>query len=407
MEPLLGCAGLDNLGNTCFMNSAIQCLSNCVEFKNYLVSEDFINDISIDTEEKEKCILSLQKNMSFQLRRLLSYFWTYDCNEHTSWKPSSFRSIFCKKLEFFQNTLQHDSQEALLCMLDTFNEEIGKKVIIQKNETHIDRCFKYLKENELDELLIKKIKKYPNEYLNFLAFESFKNFHSRKYSKIASLFGGMIISQITCPETNIPSANFEPFYMLSLSIPENDDDDFYGTMYDYNSNSEEESTEETLSEDEITLYDCLDNFIEEEKLDDDNKWFSPYARKHVNARKKILLWDIPDILIIHLKRFKKNEYSFSKKNDLIDFPIENLDLNKYIHSNNRYKNYKYNLFAINNHTSFNGIGISFGHYFSYCKNELNNKWYDYDDDTVTEIELDDLVTKNAYILFYRRVIDDN
>jgi len=43
-----------------------------------------------------------------------------------------------------------------------------------------------------------------------------------------------------------------------------------------------------------------------------------------------------------------------------------------------------------------------GHYTAYCKNFKNNKWYDFDDSTVTEINEEDLVTNAAYVLFYKR-----
>jgi len=115
-----------------------------------------------------------------------------------------------------------------------------------------------------------------------------------------------------------------------------------------------------------------------------------------------MIWDAPDILIIHFKRFKQGMYQFVKKDDFIDFPIDNLDITKYIHPQNRYKNYTYDLFAINNHTSFNRTGISFGHYYSYCKNEINCKWYNFDDDDVNEIDTSKIKTKYAYILFYKR-----
>ena len=62
------------------------------------------------------------------------------------------------------------------------------------------------------------------------------------------------------------------------------------------------------------------------------------------------------------------------------------------------------LFAINNHTNFSNYGfngISFGHYYSYCKNYTNSKWYNYDDANVSEVDEKDLITKHAYMLFYK------
>jgi ubiquitin carboxyl-terminal hydrolase 4/11/15 len=98
-------------------------------------------------------------------------------------------------------------------------------------------------------------------------------------------------------------------------------------------------------------------------------------------------------------------YGDSEKiNNKITFPINGLDITKYIHPLSENKNNTYDLFAINNHTNFNKFGfngISFGHYYSYCKNEMDSKWYDYNDESVNEIDEKDIVTENAYILFYK------
>ena len=155
---------------------------------------------------------------------------------------------------------------------------------------------------------------------------------------------------------------------------------------------------------EFTLYNLLDNHIKPELLEDDNKWSSPYANKLVNAEKCNLIWDSPKVLIILLKRFEYTYTGATKLNNIINFPFNDLDITPYLHANHVSKYKKYNLFAVNNHTNFSNYGfngISFGHYYSYCKNYSNGKWYNYDDDKVTEIDEDKITTKHAYMLFYR------
>ena len=115
----------------------------------------------------------------------------------------------------------------------------------------------------------------------------------------------------------------------------------------------------------------------------------------------------PYYLIIHLKRFKNgndtnnNNYIFNffnnvKNNTFIDFPIQNLDLTKYILRNNN-KKIQYNLIGIINHSG----GPYYGHYTASCLNR--NKWYTFNDEIVSSLKEDKIVTDSAYVLFYQRI----
>ena len=55
---------------------------------------------------------------------------------------------------------------------------------------------------------------------------------------------------------------------------------------------------------DITLQQCLQMFIEPEVLGPDDKWYCPHCKEHMQAEKKMSVWRLPPILIIHLKRFK-------------------------------------------------------------------------------------------------------
>ena len=202
-QPLYGCAGLDNMGNTCYMNSVIQCLSNCEVFKKYLMSPEFIRDSIVEnksTKDKE-IIFNLQKRLSFQLRKLFSYFWSFDANDKKSWQPTSFRKLFTHKMEYFQNSAQHDSQEALLCILDTIHEELGHEMTLSHDETdHIYQLFAYQEKKDQSEYSL--IEKYPEKYFYYLYCKYFKTWHQKKYSQTRVYFGGTIISRLKCPLTN-------------------------------------------------------------------------------------------------------------------------------------------------------------------------------------------------------------
>ena len=154
----------------------------------------------------------------------------------------------------------------------------------------------------------------------------------------------------------------------------------------------------------INLYDCLDTFISEEKIEK-KEYFCSKCKKLNKFTKKMDLFKAPYYLLIQFNRFKLNQesnrskifniYNINKNDIFIDFPIQNLDLTEYFIGNEQ-KN-KFNLIGVINH-----FGDSFnGHYTAYCLNR--NNWYCFDDENISEINKKKIVTDSAYVLFYQKI----
>ena len=141
----------------------------------------------------------------------------------------------------------------------------------------------------------------------------------------------------------------------------------------------------------INLYDCFDLYTNYELMDNENKWYNEKKKEYINCYKQIKFWNTPKILIVVLKRFSNDG---SKNTELIDFPIRDLNLNKYCVGYGKNKNI-FDLYAISNHLG----SLNSGHYYAYCKND-NGKWYNYNDTSVSEISEDEIISENAYCLFY-------
>ena len=140
--------------------------------------------------------------------------------------------------------------------------------------------------------------------------------------------------------------------------------------------------------------DCLDLYVTGEILEGENAWYNDKTQEKESVRKRIRFWSLPNVLVIDFKRFNSNN---QKKQTFIDFPLENLDLSKYIIGYKK-NSYKYDLFGVCNHSG-SALG---GHYTSYVKN-ANGKWYHFNDTHVSEVGLkQSIVSNKAYVLFYRK-----
>ncbi|KAK9668450.1 hypothetical protein RND81_13G061300 [Saponaria officinalis] len=150
----------------------------------------------------------------------------------------------------------------------------------------------------------------------------------------------------------------------------------------------------------ISLFSCLDAFLKEEPLGLDDMWYCPHCKEHRQASKKLDLWRLPEILVIHLKRFSYSRYLKNKLDTFVTFPIQNLDLGKYVKSKEASNiPCMYELYAISNH--YGGLGG--GHYTAYAKLIDEDRWYHFDDSHVSSVNETDIRTAAAYVLFYRRV----
>jgi ubiquitin C-terminal hydrolase len=202
-------------------------------------------------------------------------------------------------------------------------------------------------------------------------FEMIKRMYTKEYSEIWNMFYGIHVSQLISMETNeVLSSSPEPYFMINLSIPNNNK--------------------------APTLMDCLDLYVEGETLEGDNAWYNEKTASKQNVKKKISYWSMPNILVMDLKRF--NPYNPRNKSQvLVDFPLENLDLSKYVLGYKK-ESYKYDLYGICNHSG----GTMGGHYTAYVKN-ANGKWYHFNDTSVTEVvNTAELVSTRAYCFFYRK-----
>ncbi|GAX80199.1 hypothetical protein CEUSTIGMA_g7637.t1 [Chlamydomonas eustigma] len=147
----------------------------------------------------------------------------------------------------------------------------------------------------------------------------------------------------------------------------------------------------------VSLSACVEAFLQPEQLSEADSWYCPKCKEHVQADKKLDLWHLPEVLVVHLKRFSYTRSSREKLNTQVEFPLKGLDLSRYLLRTQGVPPI-YDCYAVSNH--YGGMGG--GHYTAYCKLPSEDKWYSFDDSHVSEVEESQVTGSAAYVLFYRR-----
>uniref|UniRef100_A0A1D2AEX7 ubiquitinyl hydrolase 1 n=1 Tax=Auxenochlorella protothecoides TaxID=3075 RepID=A0A1D2AEX7_AUXPR len=152
----------------------------------------------------------------------------------------------------------------------------------------------------------------------------------------------------------------------------------------------------------LRLQSCVEAFLQMEQLDAEDSWYCSKCKQHVQANKKLDLWSLPEVLVVHLKRFSYSRASRDKLDTKVEFPLTDLDLGRHIlgpaSDGSTPESNKYDLYAVSNH--YGGLGG--GHYTAYCKMPDDNLWYLFDDGSVRCVPATEVQSPAAYVLFYRR-----
>ena len=331
-----GLTGLLNIGNSCYINSFVAVLSHTYELNEFLNNKSYQKKLN----NKPDSVLLLEWD---KLRELM---WSENCTIGPWGFSQSIQKIAAiKNKDIFTGYAQNDLPEFLLFIIDSFHNALMREV---------DMTIKGNISNSTDKLAKE-------------CYTMMKQMYNKEYSEILNIFYGIHVSQIKSITTKERlSLCPEPFSILNLSIPEKK---------------------------EISLFDCLDLYCKCERLENENAWRNDKTGQKEAVDKGIVFWNLPNILIIDLKRFTNNNNKISCH---IDIPIHNVDFSKYVKGYNK-ESYVYDLYGICNHSG----GVLGGHYTANVKN-ANDKWYVFNDTDVKEISENDIIGPQAYCLFYRK-----
>ena len=180
-------------------------------------------------------------------------------------------------------------------------------------------------------------------------------------------------------------------YLLNLILSTNSK--FTITKFNLNTCESYEGPRKSTKHDLDSL---LTYFCTKEYLGRGNEWHCKNCNKNVEASKYLSIFYVPRILVICLSRFSKRGYGYNKNDEYINFPVEGLNMGKYLCGPDK-DHSVYDLFAVSQH--FGGCGG--GHYTATCKN-YDGKWYDYNDSSCSSSSANSAVSSSAYVLFYRR-----
>ncbi|KFR02646.1 Ubiquitin carboxyl-terminal hydrolase 8 [Nipponia nippon] len=329
--------GLRNLGNTCYMNSILQCLCNAPHLADYFNRNLYQDDINRSN------FLGHKGEVAEEFGVIMKALWT---GQYKYISPKDFKITIGKINDQFAGYSQQDSQELLLFLMDGLHEDLNKA----------DNRKRHKEENNdhLDDFRAAELAWHKHKQLN--------------ESIIVALFQGQFKSTVQCLTCHKKSRTFEAFMYLSLPL---------------------------ASTSKCTLQECLRLFSKEEKLTDNNRFYCSHCKTRRDSLKKIEIWKLPPVLLVHLKRFSYDGRWKQKLQTSVDFPLETLDLSQYvIGPKNNLK--RYNLFSVSNHYG----GLDGGHYTAYCKNASKQRWFKFDDHEVSEISASSVKSSAAYILFY-------
>lgn len=336
-----GLNGLRNIGNTCFMNSVLQCLSNTRPLLEYLTEDKYASELNTTLSCMKGALMKAFASVIKELWR--------SGERDTVVNTTSLKSQVQRFAPRFMGYSQQDAQEFLRYLLEGLHEDVNRVTVKPKPIL-----------TEIDDNLSDAAK----------AAEAWNRYLRTEDSRIGDIFVGQLKSTLRCTHCRHDSVTFDPFWDLSLPIPSRTGN--------------------------LKLQQCLQHFVREEELDGDEK---PTCSK-CGVRRKCLKWftvqKFPQVLVLHLKRFSPTERFRGKLSVVVEFPLTGLDMSPLAASTTAPPAATYNLYAVSNHS---GTTYS-GHYTAYCKHPYTGDWHEYNDSRVSTISPRDVVSAEAYVLFY-------
>jgi ubiquitin C-terminal hydrolase len=347
--------GIHNFGNSCYLNSTLQCLFH----SDYFI--EFITNINNNKIEINSEILNEFKSII-----------PNNSNNYTYLKYISNNSLlhvffhFSKIIYTIQNH-NYDNDSTYSIVPVNFYKVIQKNFKFNGEQQDVSELIIFFIDRILHESL-QNIKTFPKQYEYYKYVKNELN----SYSPILPIFYGLYKYSTKCKVCKNISSRYEPFNIINLHL-------------------KKQENNEKLSIDNL-----LQNLLEKEKLFGDNLFYCEKCEKKNIAFRKLSIIALPEILIFKFIRYNL----FTKNEEIIDFPFQ-LNLDKYINKClgiNIQTNY--NLYGVINHYgNMNG-----GHYIACCKNNVDANWYLFNDDNVSKIiNSEIIVNKNAYILFYKKI----
>ena len=283
-----GLTGLKNLGNTCYMNSVLQCLSNFTLPSQYFMSKNFQRELN-DTSET-------QGEMAVEFSELVAALWS---GQYKSISPVDFKRTVGKYRREFQGSAQQDAHEFLLVLMEWLHNDV--------NEI---RGKVRLPEEDFDKL--------PEMQAANASWEMEKKADK---SFIRETFYGQRKSSLRCLTCGHESAKYESFFELSVQLPPGNG--------------------------KCSLRQCIESLLKPECV----QFKCPKCNREREFHKKLDIVKFPMILTIHLARFYEDGGIWRKKQNMVDFEMTDFSIGTYAQACggkfNRYRDYQ--LYGVCNH----------------------------------------------------------
>ena len=358
-----GLVGLSNLGNTCFLNSTLQCLSNIPPLTQYFLAKRERSDVNARSPTKGR--------MAAAYGSLIRRMWGGGSGVEA---PTDVKAIIARVAKRFLGYSQHDAQEFLRFLLDAMHDDVNRVGTPPPYQ-------------ELDDDASASDQAVSDTWWGYNC--------ARNDSILHDLFAGQFKSVVTCRVCDRVSRAWDPFWDLPLPIPRSAQarsSRMYGGMSGLASGGGGAA---------CPLSKCFKGFVRQDSLDGD--YYCARCGKHTDSVKEMRIQRCPAVLVIHLKRFAFSLYRRSKITTSVDFPVTGLDVTEYCSAScpdvpEGGSAPLYDLVGVVNHMGSMGGG----HYTADALNVDTGKWYNFNDSRVSPTSASRLSGSAAYLLFYLR-----